>query len=169
MLPESLDINNYIVDGFVKVCDVALDPEDDQFWIYTNINEEVMFDPHTSWLYNIVSDIEIVKHGESGNPLGIKTKSGQPRSSTECRLGRYRRQCGKNDTDQNIREALYQEVKDGKVTIWALKCQVITIPILICGNIDKTVFATHKDLEKKTLKYIKETAGRLPRLNKGHI
>lgn len=168
MLPDSLNINTYIQDGFKKVCDVVPASDDDDFWFYTNIDESIMYDTHSSWLYNIVVDEEIVKHGETGQPLGIRVSSGQPWSSSKCRLGRYRRQTGERDTDANIRQALYEEVKQNRVSIWARKCQVITIPVLIGGVIQETVYEIHKDLEKRYLRDMLEKGGRLPRLNKGH-
>lgn len=167
-MEDTFNINNYIGDGFKKVCNVILDPEEDQFWLYSDIDESIMFDTHSSWLYNIVVDDEIVKHGETGQPLGIRVASGQPWSSTKCRLGRYRRQQGKHDTDATIRQALYEEVKAGRVSIWARRCQVITIPVLIGGVIHETVYEIHKDLEKRYLRDMLEKGGRLPRLNKAH-
>lgn len=166
---DSLDINTYIPDGFLKVCDVALDPDDDRFWIFTNIDETVMFDPHKSWLYTILVDNEIVKLGETGQPLGIKVADGQPKIGTKCRLGRYRRQQGDSDTDATIRRALVEEVRAGRVSIWGRKCQCITIPVLIGGVIQQSSFASHKDLEKKYLQFMIDAGGKLPRLNKGHI
>lgn len=169
MLPDIFNINTYVPDGFVKVCDVTIDPEDDRFWIYTNIDESVMFDTHNSWLYCVLVDLEIVKLGETGQPLGIKVTDGQPKSGTQCRLGRYRRQKGDSDTDATIRNALVEEVKAGKVSIWARRCQCISIPVIIGGVIHESTFAMHKDLEKKYLRNMMNTGGRLPRLNKGHI
>ncbi len=169
MIIDSLNINTYIPDGFVKVCDVAIDPDDECFWIFTNIDESVMFDTHQSWLYTILVDLEIVKLGETGQPLGIKMADGQPKIGTQCRLGRYRRQKGDGDTDATIRRALVEEVKAGRVSIWARKCQCITIPVVIGGVIHQTAYASHKDLEKKYLRNMMEIGGKLPRLNKGHI
>jgi hypothetical protein len=171
-LHPALDINNYIQDGFVKVCDVC----DDSYygyrdWYYKNINKEVMFSEHNSWVYFIVIDNKIVKVGETGNPLGIPSKrlyegyERQPKKSTQSRLGRYLAGAG---TDYDIRCGLINEVKEGKVSIWAKKCQVIETNITIAGVEQTTLTSFHKDLEILYLKYIVSQTGSLPRCNKSH-
>ena len=62
---DILNIDTYIADGFVKVCDVILDPNDEQFWKYINIDEDVMYSEHRSWIYFIVDGKEIAKAGET--------------------------------------------------------------------------------------------------------
>lgn len=168
MLHESLKITTYIGDGFEKVCDVALD--DEGHWYYTNINESIMFDGHTSWLYVIVDDEEIKKLGETGQPLGIRSprEPDQPKTGTKSRLGRYRKHKGERDTDGTIRQALVESVTAGTVSIWAKKCQVIMLPIVIGGVVSEVAYAPHRDLEKRYLARIVENGGRLPILNKGH-
>ena len=164
-MDDILNINSYIADGFVKVCDVMLDADDDQFWKYTNNNEDVMYSDHRSWIYFIVDDDEIVKAGETGNPLGIRGKDPtQPITGTMGRLGRYRKMLDK--TDMPIRDSLREQVRAGKVSIWALKCNMIEIPCLIAGNVSKTILSNHKDLEMRYLDIIKERTGSYPRLNK---
>jgi hypothetical protein len=65
---QVININSYLKDGFEKVCDVIQTYGE---WKYTNINRELMYYTHTSWVYFIVENEEIVKCGETGNPLGI--------------------------------------------------------------------------------------------------
>jgi len=59
-----LDIRNY--PEFERVCDVSKNSSDDS-WFYDNVNEEIMFSQHRSWVYFIVVDNEIVKTGLHGN------------------------------------------------------------------------------------------------------
>lgn len=164
-----LNIKNYIKDGFVKVCEVA---EDNQHqWYYKNVNKDIMFDPHRSWVYFIVVDDEIVKVGETGNPLGIKGGyinqgwESQPKKGTSSRLGRYRNGDG---TDAYIRQTLYKEVQDGRVSIWALRCEMIVANVTIAGQPHSTMTSFHKDLEIKYIKHFVQYMGQLPKLNKSH-
>lgn len=171
MKDDMFNINNFVGDGFVKVCDV----EQDQLghWCYKNINKPVMFDNHKSWVYFIVVKNEIVKVGETGNPLGIKPQGywcmpapeEQPKKGTTNRLGRYRAGDG---TDHHIRCALREEVDKGIVSIWARKCKMVVTETVIAGEKQKTMTSFHKDLELQYLRYFVEKTGRLPRLNKSH-
>lgn len=157
-----LDISNYISDGFEKVCDVRQTL--DHHWMYINQNEYILYSTHRSWVYAICVNNKIVKIGETGNPLGIKHKIGnQPIIGTSSRLGRYRKGCG---TDTDIREHLINEVADGKVSIWARKCETFTIETTIAGNKVLSTTSIHKDLEMKYLDFIKEKTGSYPLLNK---
>jgi hypothetical protein len=159
---KALNIKNYQVDGFVKVCDVARDS--DNRWYYTDINESAMFADHKSWVYFIVVDNEIVKVGETGNPLGVRMKtSNQPEMSTRGRFGRYR---GGFETDAVIREELKNEVRKGQVQLWSRRCEMVTVSTSVCGHEDVTVTSFHKDLEMRYLDYIFTQTGNLPRLNK---
>jgi hypothetical protein len=177
-MDDAFKIKTYIPDGFVKVCDVAED--DDGMWYYTSIDDAVMFDPHRSWIYAIVTreflDIEqgtidpdpgvVEKLGESGNPLGIRCQRGdktQPAKSTQSRLGRYRNGDG---TDERIRAELHNEVAAGLVSIWARKCMLIPIDVTIAGTNAQTALSFHKDVELRYLEHIFNTTGKLPRLNK---
>ena len=159
---NALDIKNYQVDGFVKVCDVANDS--DNRWYYTDINEAAMFADHKSWVYFIVVNGEIVKVGETGNPLGVRMKtSNQPKLGTEGCFGRYRTG---DLTDAVIREELKKEVCKGLVTLWARRCEMVTVTTSVCGQDDITVTSFHKDLEMRYLDYIFAQTGTLPKLNK---
>jgi hypothetical protein len=158
----ALNINTYAADGLIKVCDVVRDTENR--WFYENINEAMMFSEHRSWVYFIVVDEEIVKVGETGNPLGVRMKTGnQPKMGSEGRFGRYR--AGDN-TDWYIREELRTEVRQGRVSLWARRCEMVALTVSVAGCEDSTMTSFHKDLEMRYLDYIFSQTGNLPRLNK---
>jgi hypothetical protein len=164
-----LNIEQYTQDGFVKVCEVSACGYG--HWYYKNINRDVMFDPHKSWIYFIVVDSEIFKIGESGNPLGIESKrvypneEPQPKKGTMSRFGRYRNGDG---TDVFIRDALRKEVKAGRVSLWAKRCDMVEMELTIAGKKQITLTSFHKDLELRYLKHFVEHVGCLPKLNKSH-
>jgi len=166
MLPHALNINSYITDGFKKVCDVRLmggHSLEEDGWRYANINEDLMFSRHRSWVYFIVSGDEIVKVGETGNPLGIRTRNSiQPAISSTSRLGRLR---NKDGTDAYIRQNLNGEVVKGLVSIWAKKCDVIYINLLVGGKQTNIKTTVHKNLELEYLDWMMESYYH-PRLNK---
>ena len=155
-------IKHYISDGFVKVCDV------EQYysqWMYKNINEEIMYANHRSWIYFIVLDKEIVKIGETGQPLGIKMSDGQPKKGTECRLGRIR---NGDNTDSVIRRSLQESLDAGQnVSIWALKCPIITVEREINGKKINVDCSMHKQLEYHYIDDFEYRVGRKPTLNVG--
>jgi len=156
--------------GWEKVCDVRTTYYGN-YWYYVNINKDIMFSPHQSWIYAITDNEQIVKIGESGNPLGIRYKrfdsnfpESQPQIGTKCRLGRYRKN---GDSDQTIREYLRREAANNQIAIYAYKCPNFEIPISIGGK-EKIVQSTiHKHLEKVILDFIAEKDGRYPWLNCG--
>lgn len=160
-------IKNFVDDGFVKVCDVEGNSYE---WFYKNINKELMFSPHRSWIYFIVVNSLVYKVGETGNPLGIREsyrygfRELQPVSSSKCRLGRLRK--GDN-TDAYIRHSLQEDIANGvNVSIWAKACKVSILSETIAGSAFEVQFSSHKDIEKSYLEHFKQTAGRLPELNK---
>lgn len=160
---QVFNINNYISDGFEKVCDV-----DNRYvdWNYKSINKELMFSEHTSWVYFIVENETIVKCGETGNPLGIPeqrswhTGPTQPISSSKCRFGRLRRGDG---TDSYIRHELRHRVN---VSLWAKKCKLHVLNESLGGIVQQVDTSIHKHLEQMYLEHFKNEAGCLPRLNK---
>ena len=164
------DIKNYTDDGFQKVCDVhALKSKRE--WVYLNIDKELMFSDHTSWVYFLVIDQSIVKCGETGNPLGIAStrtyylNEGQPKTGSQSRLGRLRTQRG--DTDEYLRESTRPYLKDGsQVSLWAKKCPIINKQATIAGKTTTVATTMHKDLEISYLTYFKDNAGCLPLFNK---
>lgn len=165
---KALNINSYINDGFEKVCDVQTCYSE---WRYVNINKELMFSSHNSWVYFIVENETIVKCGETGNPLGIPEQRYQwlewplqPVGTSACRLGRLRKGDG---TDSYIRQELRESIDSGtSVSIWAKKCKIHTLTETING-VSRSVNTTiHKSLEAMYLEHFKEEAGQLPRLNK---
>lgn len=179
----SNNINDYVTDGFEKICDVYHEYADGDFsWQFYNINDDLMYSDHNSWVYFIVSGDTIMKVGETGQPLGIKSSNClltgaveenelyeyssitwyQPVQRTTNRFGRL---CGgfygEKDTDWYIRTSLHDDVLAGKVSLWAKKCDRIEHTYQIAGK-SVTVFSTvHKDLE---LLYIDAVN---PLLNKG--
>jgi hypothetical protein len=160
---QVFNINNYISDGFEKVCDV-----DNQYsdWSYKNINKELMFSTHTSWVYFIVENETIVKCGETGNPLGIPEQRSyyirptQPISSSKCRFGRLRKGDG---TDSYIRDELRYSAN---VSLWAKKCKLHVLNESLGGIVRQVDTSIHKHLEQMYLEHFKNEAGCLPRLNK---
>ena len=172
----SLNINDYKIDGFQKVCDVKLQ-NNAAHWKYENINTSVMFADHRSWVYFIVENDEIIKVGESGNPLGIRKKNDypwvcddykhepQPLTGSKCRFGRY---INGDGTDASIRYELRESIQKNNISLWALKCDYVEVPFTMCGSPAGTLISTvHKDLEKRYLDFIEDTVGAKPRLNKG--
>jgi hypothetical protein len=150
-------------DGVEHVCDVVQAPHNR--WFYSNINQDLMFQEHKSWVYFIVDQDEIVKIGQTGVPLGIRcSNSEQPLSGTKCRLGRYR---GGSDTDDYIRRELRKSVKQGQVSVWARKCLVVSIETTVNGESFVLENKFQKDLELAYLDRYRELTGHLPRLNKG--
>jgi hypothetical protein len=163
------NIGHYKKDGFQKVCDVK---EFASEWYYCNINTDLMFLEHYSWVYFIVLDDEIVKGGETGNPLGISenwiygNKEAQPKKSSKSRLGRYRNGDG---TDGYIRRSLRSAINEGrKVSIWAKQCPIKLIKENVGGELVTIRHSFHKDLEQAYLRHFVAQANRLPWLNKAH-
>lgn len=162
------NINNFIADGFEKVCNVTAIRNKDKEWKYTNINENLMFSDHKSWVYFIVIDNTIVKCGESGNPLGIKHSKNfwydkQPITGTKSRFGRLRKG---DKTDFYLRESILPYMEQGlNVSLWAKKCPVVTKNVVVAGENISVSATMHKDLEQFYLEHFKFHAG-LPVFNK---
>jgi hypothetical protein len=165
---KTFKINCYVNDGFEKVCDVV-STKDASRWYYVNIDESLMYADHRSWVYFVVVDGYIVKCGETGNPLGIKSGNWykmdiQPLASTKSRFGRLT--TGK-ETDQYLRETIIPKITNGsKVELWAKKCPVTSKQVQIAGNNVNVEVSIHKDLELVYLQHFKTEGRRLPSLNK---
>jgi hypothetical protein len=177
---DLLNIKSYKKDGFVKVADVKHDPIGQGTWWYQNINEELMFEDHRSWVYAVVSGEEVVKIGETGNPLGILSTrmpyKGQPIAGSTNRFGRLRSQGNVSnpkdiDTDVRIRRSLYEDVSKGVgyVSLWAKRCDISHVQSKLYGKPFIVPVSYHKEIEKGYLRRILEETGRLPRLNVGRI
>jgi len=158
-----MDISNYIEDGFEKACDVRLDYWRKDHWDYEHVNADFVGSKHRSWIYFIVVDDEIVKCGESGNPLILRSNRDTWKKGTTSRLGRY---INGDRTDEVIREELNQEVIDGRVSIYAKKLPIIRKRMTVAGKNFVVESSTHKDLEMAYLDHFVEVHGGLPRLNK---
>lgn len=161
------NINNYVQDGFVRVCEV--DPRSPYQWAYKNIDRDVMYSAHNSWVYFIVLDEIIQKVGETEQPLGIKASWGyhdepQPVTGTTSRLGRLRKGDG---TDHAIRRALAPAIQQGLiVSVWARACSRNVITESVGGKSMSLTSAIHKDLEKAYLDYFYRECRMYPPLNK---
>jgi hypothetical protein len=164
---QILNINNYINDGFEKVCDVMNHGVD---WVYKNINKDLMYSNHSSWVYFIVENETIVKCGETGNPLGIRESYAsmmyevQPVGHSKCRFGRLRKGDG---TDAYIRRELRKSINAGNtVSLWAKKCKIHVLNESLGGQTRLVETTIHKSVELLYLEHFKDQAGRLPLLNK---
>lgn len=73
----------------------------------------------------------------------------------------------KNDTDQIIREALFNDCLAGKVSIWVKKCDYSESEITIAGAKTIVYSKMHKDLEKKYLDHYHSLKKCYPYLNSG--
>lgn len=175
-------VTDYVSDGFQRICDVYNEYADDRFtWQLWNINEDLLWNDHNSWVYFIVSGDVIMKVGETSQPLGIKSticltlgapsldtdyeyKSVhwyQPVAKSTNRFGRLCNFYEPTDTDWYIRNNLHNDVINGQVSLWARKCEKVEHTYQIAGK-SVTVYGTvHKDLE---VLYIDAIA---PELNKG--
>lgn len=158
------NIDNFVQDGFEKVCDVR---GNTALWHYENIREDLLFSDHDSWVYMIVLNKMIVKVGETGNPLGLKAYYGDRVDTllgTKSRLGRLRN--GTN-TDRYIRQQLDEDLQSGhSVSIWAKKCPIKFLDLTIAGKQKRVKNTIHKDLEQAIFDYFLYEIGQLPVLNK---
>jgi hypothetical protein len=179
----SNNVYNYISDGFKKVCDVYHEYSDDNYgWQLYNIDDALLWSTHNSWIYFIVSGIDIMKVGETSQPLGIKSTNcllvgevsigtdylyssvqwPQPIPKSTNRFGRLcTHNYGKDDTDWFIRTSLHNDVMQEKVSLWAKKCPLVQVPVNIGWTKATVNAAIQKDLE---LLYIDAIN---PPLNKG--
>jgi len=165
--PAAEKVDHYFDLGFKKVCSVR-SSRVGNYWTYTDIDESIMYDTHTSWVYFITRWGEIAKIGETGLPLGIKMSDGQPKAGSKCRLGRLR----KGDlTDETIRDSLRSETQNKLhhhiVEIYAMKCPDIDVPVKIGGEEIIIKSQIHKQLEKILLDYFKKNIGSYPMCNTG--
>ena len=176
-IEPSLNIYNYIDDGFVKIADVEMqalkrkyykDPTIWQ-WKLINQNEDFLYMDHRSWVYFIVDGQQIVKIGETGNPLGIRSsRSDQPLKGTKCRFGRlisHGDGYGPGDTDGRIRRELRKSAEKGDISLWARRCEFIETKEVIAGKKQILLHSSHKDLETAYLDHIYRETGSYPRCN----
>jgi hypothetical protein len=177
LTPQTYDadhIKHYTNFNWQKVCTVHSSGNNNE-WTYKNIDTNLMYSDHRSWVYAITVDDYIVKIGETGQPLGIPKASGdnQPISGTKCRLGRYRTMKASpglgEDTDDTIRTALMEEtsVSNHEVAFYAYKCPEIDHKIPVVNSVVDCKAQIHKQLEKKLLDYYKLNVGAYPYLNSG--
>jgi hypothetical protein len=165
-IQKVFNINTYVNEGFQKVCEVV--PQYYLQWRYKNINRELLYSDHRSWVYFIVENETIVKCGETGNPLGLAEAhyydEVQPRSNTKSRFGRLRAGDG---TDFYIRESLKESIDAGNiVSLWAKKCPIYTVKETVGGVETNIPVTSHKNLEMAYLDLFKQRGKKLPILNK---
>ena len=147
-------VDYYVSIGFEKICDVRIASDFNSKWKYVNINHELLYSEHTSWVYFIVDDKTIVKVGETGVPLGIqKVDNSQPLASTKNRLGRL---ANMHDaaTDTRIRKHLRESVKANRVSIWAKKCPIEIHQIELIDSKLSLKKTYHKELELALLDHM---------------
>ena len=166
----ALNIYNYTDDGFVKIADVH-ERSYPHEWELIDTNEDFLYMDHRSWVYFIVDGQEIVKVGETGNPLGVRAKRHNGLlKGTMSRFGRLVSHGsgyhpGPGDTDGRIRKALNESVKKGKVSLWARRCDYVEVKEVIAGKERTVVHSSHKDLEVAYLDHIYQETGSYPRCN----
>ena len=170
---HSLHISNFIQEGFQHVADVKEQTYyEDTNWELVNYNEQLLFSNHNSWVYVIVEDDTVVKLGESGQPLAIQGPRTFMKAGTQSRFGRLISHGwahpSSNDTDSRIRGVLKESASQGKVSLYALKCEKVETTYQVLGQ-ERTIYMqVHKDLEKAYLSRLSFTND-LPKLNKGLI
>jgi hypothetical protein len=168
-IQKVFNINTYVNEGFEKVCEVV--PNYYSQWRYKNINRELLYSDHRSWVYFIVENETIVKCGETGNPLGLagtyyygEAEKDQPLSNTKSRFGRLRAGDG---TDLYIRESLKESIDAGNiVSLWAKKCPIHAVKETVGGVETLIPVTSHKNLEMAYLALFKQQGKKLPILNK---
>jgi hypothetical protein len=149
---EFLTIDRYEKLGFKKVANIDICYGDG--WLFKEMDAGLMYSDHRSWVYLIVVSGIVYKIGETGNPLGIKSKThSQPVSGTTSRMGRLANHSGSySDTDVRLRRNLKESVSAGLVELWAFKCPIDEADV--CGfSLKRTV---HKDLELSLIRYLDE-------------
>jgi len=174
MGPNILNVSNYIADGFQHVADVAQLPYGPYGnWQLTNVNEELLFSEHDSWVYIIVEDDQVVKLGETGQPLGIQGERTYMLKGTQSRFGRLISHGDATefarDTDSRIRYHLQESASQGKVSLYALKCKKVDQIISVLGNEHVYSASIHKAVEKAYLNKIQHKLDKLPKLNMARI
>ena len=158
-------IQYYAQDGFVEVCRLDYYKRTKQ-WAVHVVNEDYMWADHKSWVYIITDGNRVAKIGESGNPLGIRTRNGQPLRGTKCRVGRI---LSGDTTDWDIRESLKHSAARAPswVSIWAKKCNIVLQTVTIGGHAKKLTATYHKSLELEYLDAYYQITDTYPPLNKG--
>lgn len=160
--PTMADYNG---DDFKLVCEVDAKRCTTEKWVYTNINDDILFDSHLSWVYIITVDDYVFKIGETANPLGIKrTVDNQPKSGSTNRIGRY---VNGDGTDQGIRYAAARYLAAGHtVSFYAKKCEISNITTTIAGKPTTVSSVSQKSEELAYLNQYVNTTGALPLWNK---
>lgn len=175
-------IQHYVDAGwpFERVCRIVKDTVNPQAkpldWMYTSVNEQIMFSNDRHWVYAITVNGRIVKWGECANPLGIRQQTrqvyleAQPKQGTRSRFGRYRTHGGDcRDTDYHIRKKLDRIVTNTEkyqVEVWAMKCTEYHEMRELNGFKKAITASNNKETEHWLLDYYLNRYNRLPLLNK---
>lgn len=158
-------ISKVLADGFKYVCKATYHDPNGK-WIYSDIDESLMFSEHRGWVYAITADDIIQKIGECGNSLGLrntrKNSLNIVKEGTQARLGRLI--AFPSGTDYNIRQALKNEKN---IKIYAKKCPPGKTSTMVGGKRRKYTPRPNKEIELDYLDLFKRCAGCYPRLNKG--
>jgi hypothetical protein len=157
LTPEDLDY--WKPTGFKRVCQVTEDERG--HWFYAKIDRSILYSTHTSWVYLIVVNNKIYKIGESGLPLGIEARHGQPIRGTTTRIGRY---IANDGTDARIRSDLSSIVRDpnSRVEFWAFECPETQATLQVGDTTITLKSHIHHDLEKTLIDHYTEHIGKRP-------
>lgn len=161
-----LHISELEDDGFIHVLDVDGHASRPARWQFKNINEDILYKKHTSWVYVITIDNIVAKIGETGNMLGYRSNISQAHPSPSTK-GRFSRYISGDGTDSDIRNNLDYFLKAGHIiSFWAKKCETLVNNELILGEEILAESSTHKSQEIAYLDKFKKLVGSYPYLNK---
>lgn len=156
-------IQHYAQDGFREVCRLEY-YRPSQYWDVHVLDEDYMWADHKSWIYLITDGNRVMKIGESGNPLGIRSRNGILRG-TKCRIGRI---LSGDGTDYDIRRELAPSAARSPswVSVWAKKCDIVNRTVQVGGQSVKMAATYHKALEMEYLDAYCQAMDHYPPLNK---
>lgn len=157
-------VQHYAQDGFREVCRLEYYKRS-RLWDVHVVDEDYMWSDHKSWIYLITDGNRVMKIGESGNPLGIRSRNGVQRG-TRCRIGRI---ISGDGTDWDIRESLKASAARAPswVSVWAKKCDITHRTVQVLGQSVTLATTYHKALEMALLDAYYQAMDTYPPLNKG--
>jgi hypothetical protein len=157
-------IQHYAQDGFREVCRLEYHKRT-KYWDVHVLDEQYMWEDHRSWVYIITDGNRVMKIGESGNPLGIRSRNGIHRG-TRCRIGRI---LSGDSTDRDIRLSLEKSAARAPswVSVWAKRCDIVSQSVAVGGQAVPLAAHYHKALELAYLDAYHNALETYPPLNKG--